>query len=242
MHVPCQNAAAPAPIHPLQENRLLGNRLLEICLLVLLLVLPAAPALAVSATAFSETLPQERVLDEAGVLSRAASADVARQLDVLTAERVDARLITLKQLDYGLSLNQLGDALLQRWQPSGDANGLLLFLIDAQTNTSAIVASPSLSGQLSADLLRSTARFTMTTPIRDGARFRQASLDGIQRISTVLQGGEDSGVPQAAEVISPASNVPSREQTESSNAFTWVVVLLVVGTVVPMATWWVFSR
>jgi uncharacterized protein len=49
-------------------------------------------------------------------------------------------------------------------------------------------------------------------------------------------------VPQAAEVISPASNVPSREQTESSNAFTWVVVLLVVGTVVPMATWWVFSR
>jgi hypothetical protein len=140
VHVPCQNAAAPSPIHPLQENRLLGNRLLEICLLVLLLVLPAAPALAVSATAFSETLPQERVLDEAGVLSRAASADVARQLDVLTAERVDARLITLKQLDYGLSLNQLGDALLQRWQPSGDANGLLLFLIDAQTNTSAIVA------------------------------------------------------------------------------------------------------
>jgi uncharacterized protein len=46
----------------------------------------------------------------------------------------------------------------------------------------------------------------------------------------------------AAQEIAPSSNVPSREQTETSNAFTWVVVLLVVGTVVPMATWWVFSR
>jgi uncharacterized protein len=38
------------------------------------------------------------------------------------------------------------------------------------------------------------------------------------------------------------SNIPSKEETENSNAFTWVVVLLIVGTVVPMATWWVFSR
>jgi uncharacterized protein len=105
-----------------------------------------------------------------------------------------------------------------------------------------VLASPSLSGQLSSSLLRSTARTTMTVPIRDGARFRQASLDGIQRISTVLQGGEDPGEPVVAQVITPASNVPSKEQTQSSNAFSWVVVLLVVGTVVPMVTWWVFSR
>jgi uncharacterized protein len=215
---------------------------LEACLLVVLLLLPVAPALAVSATTFSDTIPQERVLDQAAVLSRAASADVARQLETLTAERVDAHLITLKQLDYGLTLNQLGEDLLQRWQQSSGSTDQLLFLIDAQTNTAAVVASPSLAGQLSANLLRSTARTTMTAPIRDGARFRQASLDGIQRVSTVLQGGEDPGEPAVAQVVTPNSNVPSREQTESSNAFTWVVVLLVVGTVVPMATWWVFSR
>ena len=226
------NIDAPAPI----------RRWLEACLLVVLLLLPVAPALAVSATTFSDTIPQERVLDQAAVLSRAASADVARQLETLTAERVDAHLITLKQLDYGLTLNQLGEDLLQRWQQSSGSTDQLLFLIDAQTNTAAVVASPSLAGQLSANLLRSTARTTMTAPIRDGARFRQASLDGIQRVSTVLQGGEDPGEPAVAQVVTPNSNVPSREQTESSNAFTWVVVLLVVGTVVPMATWWVFSR
>ena len=32
------------------------------------------------------------------------------------------------------------------------------------------------------------------------------------------------------------------EETKESNAFTWVIVLLVVGTIIPMATWWVFSR
>jgi uncharacterized protein len=217
-------------------------RLLRACLITLLLVLPAAPALAVSASAFGDTSPQERVLDQAGVLSRAASADVTRQLEALAAEQVDAHLITLKQLDYGLSLSQLGQDLLDLWQPSAEGKGQLLFLIDAQTNAAVVVASPSLSGQLSINLLRSTARTTMTAPIREGARFRQASLDGIERITTVLQGGEDPGEPVVAQVISPASNVPSQEQTESSNAFTWVVVLLVVGTVVPMATWWVFSR
>jgi uncharacterized protein len=201
LEVVCVNLDTPAPI----------RRWLQACLLTVLLLMPMAPAMAVSATAFSDTIPQERVLDQADVLSRAASADVARQLEILTTERVDAHLITLKQLDYGLTLNQL-------------------------------VASPSLSGRLSANLLRSTARTTMTAPIRDGARFRQASLDGIERITTVLQGGEDPGEPAVAQVITPSSNVPSREQTESSNGFTWVVVLLVVGTVVPMATWWVFSR
>jgi uncharacterized protein len=196
------------------------------------LLLPVAPATAISATAFSDTIPQERVLDQAGVLSRAASADVTRELESLSAERVDAHLITLKQLDYGLTLNQLGEDLLKRWQPGSEGTGQLLFLIDAQTNTAAVVASPSLAGQLSANLLRSTARTTMTAPIRDGARFRQASLDGIQRITAVLQGGEDPGEPTVAQVVTPSSNVPSREQTESSNGFTWVV----------MATWWVFSR
>jgi uncharacterized protein len=224
--------AAPAPL----------PRWLLAAWLVLLLLLPVAPALAVSAASFPEAPPPERVLDQAGVLSRAALGDVAHQLEALSAERVDAHLITVKQLDYGLSLPQLGQDLLNRWQSAEENSNQVLFLIDAQTNSAVVVASPTLEGQLSSTLLRSTARTTMTAPIRDGARFRQASLDGIQRISTVLQGGEDPGEPVIAQAVAPTSNVPSRADTESSNAFTWVIVLLVVGTVVPMATWWVFSR
>lgn len=202
----------------------------------------AAPALAVSATSFPESAPQERVLDTAAVLSRAANAEVSRQLEALESERVDARLVTVGRLDYGLGLNQLGEQLLRRWQEAGADDNQLLFLIDSQTNNAAVVASSGLDGQFSPSLLRSTARTTMALPIREGARFRQASLDGIARLQTVLQGGEDPGEPveSVAEVL--PTNVPTKEETAESNAFTWVVVLLVVGTVVPMATWWVFSR
>jgi uncharacterized protein len=81
----------------------------------------------------------------------------------------------------------------------------------------------------------------MSQPLRDGDRFRQATLDGVSRIEIVLNGGEDPGPPVQLERSSIPSNVPTVEETENSNAFTWVVVLLVVGTIVPMATWWIFS-
>ncbi|MBM5828161.1 MAG: hypothetical protein FJ050_08965 [Cyanobacteria bacterium M_surface_7_m2_040] len=118
----------------------------------------------------------------------------------------------------------------------------MLLLIDGQTSATAIVASPALQQRLSPELLRSTSRTTMTQPLREGNRYRQASLDAINRLSIVLDGGDDPGEP--AQAVNPVATarVPSREQTLSSNATTWVIVLLVVGTLVPMLTWWVFSR
>jgi uncharacterized protein len=82
----------------------------------------------------------------------------------------------------------------------------------------------------------------MAQPLREGNRYRQASLDALERLSIVLRGGEDPGEPAVSEATVVATNIPTREETASSNAFTWVVVLLVVGTIVPMLTWWVFSR
>jgi uncharacterized protein len=105
-----------------------------------------------------------------------------------------------------------------------------------------VVTSPGLVTQLDASLLRSTARTTMAQPIRDGGRYRQGSLDAMTRLLTVLQGGEDPGEPITADVVSQPTNIPTKEETKSSNAFTWIVVLLTVGTIVPMLTWWVFSR
>ena len=157
-------------------------------------------------------------------------------------DRVEARLVTVSRLDYGLTLPELSRQLLERWSsaPGGDAR--LLLLIDSQTKSAAIAASPALERQLPPDLLRSTARTTMAQPLREGNRYRQASLDALERLSIVLRGGEDPGEPAVSEATVVATNIPTREETASSNAFTWVVVLLVVGTIVPMLTWWVFSR
>lgn len=218
-------------------------------LLPLLLLLAPATALALSLKDLPANPPASLVLDSADVLSRAARVDLEKELDTFRADHVEARLITVGRLDYGLSLESLAQDLLNSWssaagsdpQSKGD-DALLLVLIDSQNKAAAVVASPSLASQLPADLLRSTARTTIALPLRQGDRYRQAGIDGLERLATVLRGGEDPGEPAVAEESVVVSNVPTKEQTEGSNAFTWVVVLLVVGSVVPMLTWWVFSR
>lgn len=212
--------------------------LLAPLLALLLVLLPARAATAFAISDLPEQPPLERVIDAADVLSRASRGDLERQLETFQQQRVDARLVTVTRLDYGLTLPDLAAQLLKRW---GGENRLFV-LIDTKTKAATIAVSPALERQLPADLLRSTARTTMARPLREGERYRQASLDGLARLSAVLAGGDDPGEPVVAEVSVAASTVPTAEETRDSNAFTWIVVLLVVGTIVPMLTWWVFSR
>lgn len=215
--------------------------------MVLAVLGPAGAAVAVSASDLPAAPPPGHVLDSADALSRAGAAEIERLLEGFAADRVEARLVTIDRPDYGLSLDQLGRDLLARWTTAASDDGRarlpqLLLLLDTHGRTAAIVASPALERQLPAELLRSTARTTMARPLREGQRFRQATVDALQRLGTVLEGGEDPGEPVVEEAPVVESNVPSREETRESNALLWVVVLLVVGSVVPMVTWWVFSR
>jgi uncharacterized protein len=188
--------------------------------------------------------PDKAVLDSADVLSRAGKNEIETRLNELESSKVDARVITLRKLDYGLSLTGFGEELVERWTNNDNASDrpLILFLEETQNKQAAVVISAELSDQLPDALLSSIARTTMSQPMRDGERFRQASMDGIERIAVVLNGGEDPGPPIQVERTALPTNVPTIEETSESNAFTWVIVLLVVGTIVPMATWWVFSR
>lgn len=208
-------------------------------LLVLLLAL-ALPAYAVGIDDYPLLPSTEKVSDGADMLSRAAIAELQRRLEVFGDARVDARVITLRRLDYDLTLQELADQLLERWQ--SEANEQLLILIETGTNSVSIQASSEVRSLLPEELLISTAETTMAYPLRDGGRYRQALIDGIDRLGVVLAGGDDPGPPVVVEPALIASNIPSVEETANSNAFSWVIVLLVVGTLVPMATWWVFSR
>lgn len=237
----------PRPRHrPLHWLFSLGASLVSLVLVAFLtLAGPMASAWAQSVNDLPPQAPSAHLLDRADVLSRAGSGEIEKSLEGFSAERVDARLITVNRLDYGLSLDDLANQLLERWSrpaSEGASLPLLLLLIDTQTKATAVAAAPALQRQLPAELLRSTARTTMAMPLREGDRYRQAALDGLTRLEAVLQGGEDPGEPLVEQVPAVASNIPSREETASSNAFTWVIVLLVIGSVVPMVTWWVFSR
>ena len=219
----------------------LSAALLSAALLFAALALPAA-AWATGVADFPPQPPVSHVLDEADLLSRAAGTELDRRLEEFGGDRIDARLVTLRRLDYGLSLDALGEQLVERWSADEADRSLLILLIESQNNSAAVVASSDLDGQLPSELLSSTAISTMGLPLREGARYRQASLDALDRLGVVLNGGEDPGPPQLAERMPIETNIPTREETQSSNAFLWVVVLLVVGTLVPMITWWVFSR
>jgi len=217
-------------------------RLLAAITVLLLQFLPVAAAWAVGASAYP-ALPQQHLIDPAELFSRATAVELERRLKELQADHIEARLVTVQRLDYGLDLETLGHQLIDRWSTaSSDDSSQLILLIDSQTNTAAVVASDTLLDQLPESLLRNTADRTMAIPIRLGSRYRQASLDALDRITAVLAGGEDPGPPLEQVIVPVESNIPTQEETASSNGFTWIVVLLVVGTVVPMLTWWVFSR
>ncbi len=222
--------------------------------LILSLVLLVPAAFAVAPEDFPVARPQNHVIDSADVLSRASRSSIEKHLVRLGDQQLDARLVTIRRLDYGLSLKQLGSDLLDRWsvdtsdqsqalqsQPS-QANPLLLLLIESQNKQAAVVADPELQTQLPDDLLTSVGRTTMSKQLRDGDRYRQAVFDGLERLEIVLAGGEDPGPPADLANTTMATNFPTQEETSGSNALTWIVVLLVVGSIVPMATWWVFSR
>ena len=221
----------------LSARRLLASLLsFGICLF-----LWAPASLAIAPAALGDSLPEALVIDEADVLSRASRGELEAKLRSFDDQRVDARLITLRRLDYGLTLTSFGEELLENWSsPTG--NPLLLMLIETQNKRSAVVADQELEAQLPSSLLTSTARTTMTVPMRDGDRYRQASVDGLARLSTVLSGGEDPGPPQEIERVTMPTNIPTKAETEESDATKWVIILLVLGTIIPMATWWVFSR
>ena len=212
---------------------------IAVALLALVVAVPAAMAIAPAELGAGR--PTERVIDDADVFSRASRSELESRLEALTEDRVDAHVITVRRLDYGYSLDAFGDQLVENWSSSGQ-EPLLLLLLETQNKRAAIVTEDSLQTQLPPALLKSTARTTMSIPLREGDRYRQSSLDGINRLAVVLGGGEDPGPPEEIVRTTLPTNIPTQAETEESNATTWVIVLLVLGTIIPMATWWVFSR
>ena len=212
---------------------------IAVALLALVVAVPSAMAIAPAELGAGR--PTERVIDDADVFSRASRSELESRLEALTEDRVDAHVITVRRLDYGYSLDAFGDQLVENWSSSGQ-EPLLLLLLETQNKRAAIVTEDSLQTQLPPALLKSTARTTMSIPLREGDRYRQASLDGINRLAVVLGGGEDPGPPEEIVRTTLPTNIPTQAETEESNATTWVIVLLVLGTIIPMATWWVFSR
>ena len=89
---------------------------------------------------------------------------------------------------------------------------------------------------LTDDIATSVVKETVAVPLRNGAKYNQAFLAASDRLVAVLSGQPDPGPPNVQE-INIESTFTSAEDTNDTNATIWVVVLLVLATAIPMATY-----
>ena len=116
---------------PLFPRRFVAALLaISLCLFV---CVPAG--LAISPSELGASPPEELILDDADVFSRASRNELDSKLKGLEDQRVNARLITLRRLDYGYSLKSFGEELMASWSGKSEIP-LLLILIETQNTVS----------------------------------------------------------------------------------------------------------
>ncbi|HAA29897.1 MAG TPA: beta-propeller domain-containing protein, methanol dehydrogenase, partial [Cyanobacteria bacterium UBA8553] len=134
------------------------------------------------------------------------------------------------------------NALFEKWfpTPQEQANQILLVL-DTVTNGTAIRTGEAVKSSLSDEIAKSVASETLVVPLRQGNKYNQGLVDASDRLIAVLSGQPDPGPPVVEEKIEVASTFKSAEETDTKNSTVWVVVILVIATVVPMATYFFYQ-
>ena len=223
----------------------LPRLLLQLLLIVLVIGLSAAPANAISLYQMPNVRAGEPiwVIDKSEVLSRINEGKLSNQLEELSQETgKEVRMVTVRRLDYGETAESFAQALFEKWYPTPEAQAnQTLVLIDTLTNNTAIVTGQAVKQILSDEIAQSVASETMAAPLREGDKYNQAFLDGCDRIAAVISGEPDPGPPIIQEVVQIESTFTSAEETDTQNATIWVVVLLIIATVVPMATYFFYQ-
>lgn len=182
-------------------------------------------------------------IDEADVLSRLNEGRLSNRLENLAKETGnEVRLVTVRRLDYGETIESFTNKLFEKWYPTPEeqANQTLI-AIDTVTNNTAIRTGDAVKSVMADDIAESVVSETMFVPIRDGNKYNQAFLDASDRLVAVLSGEPDPGPPNMEEAVQVEGTFASAEETDTQNSTIWVVVLLVVATVVPMATYFFYQ-
>ncbi len=93
---------------------------------------------------------------------------------------------------------------------------------------------------VSPEIAESLIEETMGYDLRNGNKYNQAFIDASNRLVAVLSGEEDPGPPAIEKNIQVAGTFSSAEETDDGIAFTWVIVLLILATVIPMVTYFLY--
>lgn len=183
------------------------------------------------------------VIDQADVLSRLTEGDISQDLETL-AETTgnEVRLVTIRRLDYGETIQSFTNKLFEKWFPTADeqANQVLLVL-DSVKNNAAIQTGAGVKALLPDEIAESVAQETVMVPLRNGNKYNQAFLDARDRLVAVLSGEPDPGPPVVETNIQTEGTFAKAEETDDKSATIVVVALLVAATVIPMATYFLYQ-
>jgi uncharacterized protein len=228
-----------------KARKYLQRLILQLLLIIFASGLVAAPANAIGVYQMPNVRAGEPtwVIDKAEVLSRLNEGKLSNTLDSL-AEKTgkEVRMVTIHRLDYGETAESFTNALFEKWfpTPKAQANQTLL-VIDTLTNTTAIRTGEAVKSILPDDIAKSVASETVIVPIRDGNKYNQGLLDASTRLVAVLSGQPDPGPPVVEENVQVAGTFKKAEETDTKNSTVWVVAILIIATVVPMATYFFYQ-
>ncbi|MDJ0729303.1 MAG: TPM domain-containing protein [Crocosphaera sp.] len=178
------------------------------------------------------------VLDQADAISFANENRLSGQLEKLGKNTgIEVRLIAVRRLDYGITMEGLADDIFSQWYPTAEeqANQVIL-VVDTFTNKTALRQGEDTKSLLTDDIATSVVKETVAVPLRQGAKYNEAFLEAGDRLVAVLSGNPDPGPPEVQE-LNIESTFTSAEDTDDTSATIWVVVLMVLATVIPMATY-----
>ncbi len=214
-----------------------------IAIAVLSTQLVASPALATSMYSMPTSIDSSTwVLDEASKISRINENQIEGNLKALAQDTGnEIRFVTLHRLDYEVTAQSFADELLARWFPTPEARAnQTVIVLDDVTNTIGISVGDETATLLTDDIAQSIVGETMKVPLLKSNQYNQSFVDASDRLVAVLSGEPDPGPPVYDNSVETERTYATAEETEASrgSSTTWVIVLLVAATVIPMATYY----
>lgn len=179
------------------------------------------------------------IVDDAEVLSLVTKNKLNKTLENLAeATGNEVRLVTIRRLDYGETAASFTDKLFEKWFPTPEAaTHQTLLVLDTLTNNDAIRTGEAVKTIVSDEIAQSVANETVQVPLREGNKYNEALIAASDRLNAVLSGQPDPGPPAVGDGLQVARTFKTAEETDDKNATIIVIVLLVVATVIPMATY-----
>jgi uncharacterized protein len=179
------------------------------------------------------------VVDTANEISLDTQNKLSSQFQDLAAKTgQEIRMVAIRRLDYGETINSLADEIFTTWytEPSARENQTLL-VMDTLTNTTAIRTGAKAANLVNPEMIQSIIQDTVGYNLRTGNKYNQALLESSDRLVAVLSGEADPGPAEVEEEIQVEGTFTKAEDTDAGFAWTWVIVLLLLATVIPMVTY-----